>query len=241
MCGRYTILHDIDAIAERFGVEPPTFDYGPRYNVAPTQGVPIVVNDSGQRRLTLAHWGLVPFWAKDPSMGSRLINARAETLAEKPAFKYALSRRRCLVPADGFYEWQRTPSGTQPFFVRRRDGELFAMAGLWETWESPDGSPLISSTIVTIEPNELLAPIHNRMPAMLLPEDEKAWLEDLRRSRIGGRGGDPPEAALVGLLRPYPADLLEAYPVSRYVSNPSHDGPLCIRPEGPRVGSEEAQ
>ncbi len=228
MCGRYTILHSADAVAERFGVEPLPFEDGPRYNIAPSQGVPIIVEDRGERRLLLAHWGLVPFWAKDPSIGSRLINARAETLAEKASFKYALSRRRCLIPADGFYEWQRAATGTQPYYIRRKDTDLFAMAGLWETWESPDGSPLVSCTIITVEPNEVVSPLHNRMPAILLPDEESRWLADVRGARAGPGGGSSPEEVLLQLLRPYPAALMEAYRVSRYVNSPANDGPACI-------------
>lgn len=233
MCGRYTIIHSADAVAERFGVQAPPYDPGPRYNVAPSQGINMVIVDGGRRGLALAHWGLVPFWAKDPSIGSRLINARAETLGEKASFKYALSRRRCLIPADGFYEWQRKPSGTQPFYIRMRSGDLFAMAGLWEQWESPDGSPLISCAIITVAPNDTLQPIHDRMPAILAPEDEAAWIEDIRGARSGPGRAPAPEERLLALLRPYPADQMEAYPVSRYVNNPSHDGPGCIAPDSP--------
>jgi len=229
MCGRYTILHSQDAVAERFGVSPIPGLSTPRYNVAPSQGVPIIIEDQGARQQVLAHWGLVPFWARDPEIGNKLINARVETLTEKPSFKYAFARRRCLIPADGFYEWQRKPSGTQPFYIRRKDQDLFAIAGLWEPWEAPDGSPLISCTIITVAPNELIAPLHDRMPAMLLPEDEEAWLAKTAGARAGPRG-DAALEALLQLLRPYPEDLLEAYPVSRYVNNPANDGPLCIRP-----------
>lgn len=230
MCGRYTIIHAADAVAERFGVEPLPFDQGPRYNVAPMQGVPIIIEDQGKRTQVLANWGLVPFWAKDPAIGNKLINARVETLAEKASFKYALARRRCLVPADGFYEWQRTASGNQPYYIRRRDHGLFAMAGLWEIWESPDGSPFLSCAIVTVPPNNVLRPIHSRMPAILLPENEAAWLGNGSSSRAGPRASGSPAEQALSLLRPYPDELLEAYRISRYVNNPANEGPLCIRP-----------
>jgi len=228
MCGRYTIIHSADAVAERFGVAAPHYDPGPRYNVAPTQGVPIIVQDGGERALVQAHWGLVPFWAKDPAIGSRLINARAETLGDKASFKYALSRRRCLVPADGFYEWQRTREGAQPFYIRPPDGRLFAMAGLWEQWESPDGSPLLSCAIVTVEPNDVVRPIHSRMPAILAPNDEQRWLGGARAAGTGPGRAPAPEEQYTMLLRPSPNDLLEAYPVSRYVNSPANNSPACI-------------
>lgn len=231
MCGRYTIIHSMDAVAERFGVRPFSLSQ-PRYNVAPGQAVPIIIQDRGDRQLLLARWGLVPFWAKDPDIGNKLINARVETLTEKPSFKYAFARRRCLIPADGFYEWQRGPSGNQPYYIRRKDGDLFAMAGLWETWESPDGSPLVSCAIITVPPNDIVKPIHDRMPALLLVADEDAWLQDVRGSRASPLKDSEPLERVLQLLRPYPDELMEAYPVSRYVNNPANDGPLCIVPAG---------
>ena len=229
MCGRYTLIHNVQAVAERFGVAVPPWSVTSSYNVAPTDGVPIIVADHGHRIMYLAHWGLVPFWAKDPEIGNRLINARAETVAEKASFKYALARRRCLIPSDGFYEWQQTDGVKQPYYIRLNGGELFAFAGLWETWESPDGSPLISCAIITVEPNALVAPIHSRMPAILRPEDEQTWLVGRADADDRPRRGAV-ETEMLKLVRPYPPDLMEAYPVSRAVGNPANDTPRCIEP-----------
>lgn len=227
MCGRYTIIHNVEAIAERFGVSVPPYAIRSSYNVAPTDAVPIIISDGGRKELLLAQWGLVPFWAKDREIGNRLINARAETLAEKASFKYALSRRRCLIPSDGFYEWQSVDGIKQPYYIRLKSGELFAFAGLWETWESPDGSPLISCAIITVEPNALVAPIHTRMPAILKPDDEPVWLfgSPSSSSRRGAL-----EMDMLRLLRPYPPDAMAAYPVARQVGNPANDTPTCIEP-----------
>ncbi len=220
MCGRYTLRQSPHQIAIRFGVEETLLpELPPRYNIAPTQPV-VAVTENSPRHLRLFQWGLVPFWAKDPSIGSRMINARAETLAEKPAFKNALTRRRCVIPADGFYEWKKIGSSKQPMYIRRHDGELFGFAGLWEEWISPDGSPLQTCTIITVAPNALMAPIHDRMPAILRPEDEAAWLTLSKK--------DVPE--LLGLLRPYPETEMEAYPVSRQVNAPTVDNAVCVQP-----------
>lgn len=177
----------------------------------------------------MARWGLVPFWAKDPAVGVKMINARAETVAEKPAFREALRRRRCLVPADGFYEWKAAPDDVgrrrQPYYIRLRDEEPFAMAGLWESWRAPDAppdaTPLITFTIVTTSPNGLLAKLHNRMPVLLAPQDCRRWLD----------AADVSEA--LKLLRPFPAELMEAYEVSTRVGNPRHDEPSNIVPVRP--------
>ena len=191
----------------------------PRYNIAPAQPVD-VVTESSPRVLERMRWGLVPSWAKDPSIGSRMINARAETLVEKPSFRFALTRRRCLVPADGFYEWKKQGKTKQPLHIRRKDGEIFAFAGLWDEWTSPGGSPLHSCTIITVEPNALMAAIHNRMPAILRREDEAAW--------PNAPGATAPE--LLSLLAPYPDEELEAYTVSTTVNSVAHDSPDCVKP-----------
>jgi len=231
MCGRYTVTHNVEAIARRFDVAVPHIPIPPSHNVAPTAGVPIIAVEAGRREMLYAQWGLVPFWARDPEIGGRLINARADTLGEKASFKYAFSRRRCLVPSDGFYEWRRDGSVKQPYYVRMRDSSLFAFAGLWETWESPDGSPLISCAIITVEPNELMAPIHARMPAILKPEDEHTWLFGYDRDAAERRTRPTQsDLRLAQLLRPYPSDRMEAYPVSRYVNSPANDSPQCIEP-----------
>jgi putative SOS response-associated peptidase YedK len=191
-----------------------------RYNIAPTQPVATVPND-GARQVQFFTWGLVPFWAKDPAIGNRMINARSETAAEKPAFRAAYRRRRCLILADGFYEWRAEPGSRSktPMYVRMASGEPFAFAGLWEIWR-PDDTPLLSCTILTTEPNELVAPIHNRMPVILPREQYDRWL-DPEEQRAG---------TLDDLLKPYPADAMTAYPVSRFVNNPANDAPAAIQP-----------
>jgi putative SOS response-associated peptidase YedK len=219
MCGRFTLTQPAQAVAERFGVQLVLFTPSPRYNIAPSQPVAVILQN-GERRLEACQWGLVPFWAKDPEIGHRLINARAETLAEKPAFKYSLTRRRCLIPADGFYEWRKEGDRRVPVYIRRRDGGLFAFAGLWDEWQSPDGSPLRTCTIITTEPNALLAPIHHRMPAILKPEQEALWLDTSLKDPV----------RLIEMLQAYPETELEAYPVSSRVNHPGNDDPLCIQP-----------
>lgn len=211
MCGRFTLFTDPEHLAERFQASLPADELRPRYNAAPTQQLPVILND-GPPAIQLLQWGLVPFWAKDPAIGSRMINARCETLTEKPAFRTAFKKRRCLVLADGFYEWQKTPDGKQPMRITLAAGEPFAMAGLWESWNAPDGSPLRTFTIITGEPNELVAPIHNRMPAILLPEHEAIWLDNAAEPAIWQ-----------DILRPYPAERMTAYPVSRRVNFVGND------------------
>ncbi len=219
MCGRFTIFADPERLAERFQASLPEAGLQPRYNAAPTQHLPVILND-GPRAIQLLQWGLIPFWAKDPTIGSRMINARSETLAEKPAFRTAFKKRRCLVLADGFYEWQKTATGKQPMRITLASGEPFAMAGLWEMWNAPDGSPLRTFTIVTGEPNELVAPIHNRMPAILLPEHEAIWLDNAAEPAIWQH-----------ILRPYPAGRMSACPVSRRVNFVGNDDPSLVTPD----------
>ena len=216
MCGRYSQHHTTEALVDRFAVHMVHEPVAERYNVAPSQPVP-VITANGARCLDAYRWGLIPSWAKEP--GGGIINARAETLAEKPSFKAALARRRCLIPADGFFEWKKEESGRQPFHIRLKAGDLFAIAGLWEVWESPEGAPLHTCAIITVAPNEVLAPLHNRMPAILRPEEEAAWLDPAVKS-----------AEALQLLRPYPADRMEASPVSRRVNAPTLDDPACILP-----------
>jgi putative SOS response-associated peptidase YedK len=219
MCGRYTLHHKPKEIEERFDVDPDQELLSPRYNIAPSQIIP-VVRHRESREMAGLKWGLIPFWAKDPKIGYNMINAKAETLAEKPSFKQALAKRRCLIPADGFYEWQKRGKGpSQPIYVRRRDSGLFAFAGLWETWKSPEGETIESCTIVTVEPNELISKFHHRMAAILSRDDESAWIDP--ESKV---------ADLLGLLRPYPSDELEAFPVSRAVNSPKSKEPSLIAP-----------
>jgi putative SOS response-associated peptidase YedK len=211
MCGRFTLHHALEKIEERFAAEA-VQETEPRYNIAPTQDV-LVVTQNGARHLQAYRWGLIPSWAKDMALGNKMINARAETLAERSAFRSALIRRRCLIPADGFYEWQDAPDGKKatrtPMHIRRTDGALFAFAGLWDEWHMPDGSPLRSCAIITTTPNAVTSPIHDRMPAILRPDEEALWLDHSVTT----------SADLLSLLAPYPAHLLEAYAVSRLLAN----------------------
>lgn len=228
MCGRFTLRTDPKTVAEHFALaDLPLLE--PRYNIAPGQPVdlvrgvpPAAASDAAQlrqrrREWSRAQWGLVPPWAKNPAQAG-WINARAETAATRPAFRAALRYRRCLIPADGFYEWKRLGRRKQPYFIRFRDDRLFAFAGIWESRESEDGSQSESCAILTTAPNALMSQIHDRMPVILRPEDYADWLDlDLQ---------DP--AALRPLLRPYPAEEMEAFPVGGYVNAPVHEGPRCL-------------
>jgi len=221
LCGRFTLFASADEIVRRFRVRNPVpDDYVPRYNIAPTQPVLAVINDGKENRIGYLRWGLIPSWAKDAKMGSKLINARAETLTEKPSFRDAVRHRRCLIVADGFYEWAHTEHGKQPMRIQRKDGGLFAMAGLWERWRSPDGRWVYTCAIVTTEANERLRAIHPRMPVILAEEDEATWLDP---SFVDAAHWQP-------LLKPFPADALVAYPVSPKVNQASYDAPELIRP-----------
>ena len=217
MCGRYTLIADLGDLAQRFEFDGSDFSYDPGYNIAPTESVITVRNVEG-REAAFMRWGLIPFWAKDPKIGARMINARAETVAEKPAFRNALKRRRCLVLADGYYEWQKTPVGKRPFRIVMRSGDPFAFAGLWETWSDPQSNVVPSCTIITTAANDFLAPIHDRMPVILPREKEERWLEP---------GVEDP-ASLTGILAPYSYEALDAYEVSRLVNNARNVGPEVI-------------
>jgi putative SOS response-associated peptidase YedK len=212
MCGRFTLTTDIETVAKSFGV-PAGIETTPRYNVAPTQDVVTILNNSGTRHLNWMRWGLVPSWAKDESIGSRMINARAETLAEKPSFKSLLRGKRCLIVADGFYEWQSEGKSKTPMYITLEDNRPFAFAGLWDLWKAPDGRQIQTCTLITTEPNELMAPIHNRMPVILRPGAYEDWLSpDLHDEQV-----------LTHWLKPYPSELMKARPVSKLVNNPKHD------------------
>jgi putative SOS response-associated peptidase YedK len=221
MCGRFTLTLEPGELREAFpGVDIPE-GITPRYNIAPSQPVAVIPND-GKNKLDFFLWGLIPSWAKDAAIGNRMINARAETLAEKPSFRAAYRRRRCLVLADGFYEWRKEPGNKPktPMYIQMESKEPFAFAGLWEIWHSPDGSEVRSCNIITTEPNGLLKQIHNRMPVILPREAYELWTAPEEK--------DPSE--LDGLLVPFPAPEMMAYPVSRTVNSPANDGPELIAP-----------
>jgi len=220
MCGRFTLTSSPQRLRARFSLSAAPDAVAPRYNIAPSQPV-LVIPNRPERVLRPARWGLIPHWATDASIGHRMINARAETLASRAAFRAALERRRCLIPADGFYEWQREGRARRaPFYVRGRDGEPFAMAGLWDVWRRPDGEAVASCAIITTAANEAVAEIHDRMPVILAPEAYDPWLT---RAPLH-------LDALVSWLIACPDEWLEAYRVSNLVNVPAHDEPACIAP-----------
>lgn len=220
MCGRFAMKESDEKVVERFEVQESLFAIRPRYNVAPSQVVGVVF-DNGVRCLDGFKWGLIPSWAKDPKIGNKMINARGETLAEKPSFRTAYKRRRCLIPLTGFYEWKKEGDQRIPMYIHLKDQELFALAGLWEEWQAPDASILRTFTIITVAPNGLMETIHNRMPAILKPEDEGIWLDPSLQN--------PNE--LQALLQPYSEEAMTAYPVSKHVNSPANDDAQCIKPE----------
>jgi putative SOS response-associated peptidase YedK len=222
MCGRFTLTVNPAETQETFSKFNFPQQFAPRFNIAPTQPVLAIPNDD-QNTADFFVWGLIPMWAKDPSIGSRMINARGETLEEKPAFRGSLKYKRCLIIADGFYEWKAWPGRKTkvPFFIHMKDRKPFAFAGLWDSWNSPDGSLVKSCTIITTAPNELMEIIHNRMPVILHPRDYAKWLDPSPQT---------PDQ-LKPLIRPFPADLMNAYPVSTLVNTPANDTPELVVPQ----------
>ena len=221
MCGRFTLTVDPADLQDAFADFKFPAKFAPRFNIAPSQPVLAIPND-GKNKADFFVWGLIPSWAKDPAIGNRLINARGETLAEKPSFRGGYKYKRCLILANGFYEWKTQP-GTKtrvPHFIHLKSGAVFAFAGLWDEWHSSDGSTLRSCTIVTTSPNDLMSQIHDRMPVILPPSDYGEWLDASPRT---------PDS-LAHLIRPFPADLMEAYPVSPLVNSPANDRPECLSP-----------
>jgi len=222
MCGRFSQTATPEIIAEQFEVKEPLPLFQPRYNIAPSQPVLAIRIDldTTSRRLVQLRWGLIPSWAKDPKIGNQCINAKAETVAEKPSFRSAFKKQRCLVLATGFYEWQRQGAYKQPMWIGLRSKRPFAFAGLWEHWAPADGEPVETCTIITTEPNDLMTPIHNRMPVILAPTSYDQWLDPTLQNI----------ETLNRLLRPYPSEELTAFPVSTLVNNPRHDAPQCLEP-----------
>ena len=229
MCGRYTVTSAPEAIRALFGYpEQPNFP--PRYNVAPTQPIAIVRLVDGQRQFALVRWGLLPSWVKDPKDFSLLVNARGESLAEKPAFRAALKYRRCLIPADGFYEWKATGPRKQPYYVHANSGQPLAFAGLWEAWTGPNGEELETAVIVTTRANRTLASIHDRMPVIVPPEAFDLWLDCMNVDAITASA----------LIAPAPDDLLEAYEISTAVNRTANDNPQLVeRFSAPREVEQE--
>ena len=221
MCGRFALTVDPVDLQEAFPDFKFPTQYAARYNIAPTQPI-LALPNNGSKSADFFIWGLIPSWAKDPTIASRLINARAETLAEKPSFRSAYQYHRCLIFTSGFYEWQAQPGGKTkiPHFIHLKTGEPFAFAGLWENWEAPDGSIIHSATIITTEPNEMMGKIHNRMPVILPHNAYTQWLDPFPQ----------PPSNIQYLLMPYPAGEMEAYPVSTLVNSPANDRLECIAP-----------
>jgi putative SOS response-associated peptidase YedK len=219
MCGRFVVRSSPEEIRRLLGYED-TPNFPPRYNVAPTQPIPVVRMERGKRRFALMRWGLIPSWVKDPMRFSLLINARAEGITQKASFRAAMIRRRCLIPADGFYEWQKTPGGKRPFYVNARHGGAMAFAGLWETWMDATGGEIDTAAIVVCPANAKLAPIHDRMPVVLPPEKFEAWLDT---ENVGAEEASE-------LLKPAPDDALSAYEVSTRVNDHRNEGAELIEP-----------
>jgi putative SOS response-associated peptidase YedK len=220
MCGRFSLTASNEGLVNYFGLSR-GLALEPRYNIAPTQPVVVVRVEEDGRRLVLLRWGLVPFWASDPKIGYRMINARAETAHKTPAFRAAFRGRRCLIPASAFYEWDKKGGSRQPYYIRRADGQPLALAGLWEHWEEKDGRAVIEScTILTTDASEPASKLHDRMPAILEPEDFELWLHP----------GEQRVERLRGLLRPAPSGALSMYPVSDYVNKATHEGERCVEP-----------
>jgi putative SOS response-associated peptidase YedK len=223
MCGRFVRQKDIDTIVRDFGVNKVVCDLAPSYNVAPTQQVAVIVQD-GAKQLVSVRWGLVPSWAPSLSVGNTMINARAETVARKGSFRESFEKRRCLVVADGFYEWRREGKTKQPILIRLKGDRTFGFAGLYENWLSPEGQNIRTCTIITTEPNDIMRTIHNRMPVIIPTQQEETWLSP---------GADP--TALLSLLKPYPAEEMQTRKVSALVNSPANDSPECLRPPTPLI------
>lgn len=221
MCGRYSLYADLTTLLERFDIDEVTFskeEYSPNYNVAPSHQVVAVVNDGTKNRLGMLRWGMIPPWAKDEKIGYKMINARAETAAEKSSFRNAFKKKRCLVVADSFYEWKKTTDRKIPMRIKLKSGEPFAFAALWESWKAPDGKQVNTCSILTTQPNELMGSIHNRMPVILSKEDEEIWLDPKIQN--------PDE--LKSVLKPFDASQMEAYEVSDKVNSPKNNGPELL-------------
>jgi putative SOS response-associated peptidase YedK len=210
MCGRFSIAKERDEIEDRFEIHIDPAMFTKNYNAAPSQILPIITNEE-QEQASFHKWGLIPHWAKDETIGNKLINARGETIAEKPSFRDAAEKRRCLVVSDGFYEWQRSGGEKQPYRITLADESLFTFAGLWESWKAEDGRDVRTFTIITTEPNELMKPIHNRMPVMLTPDNERVWISDESLEDV------------MHLLKPYDEKEMNAYPVTKKVNSPKNN------------------
>lgn len=229
MCGRFTLTSDMDSLLFRFAAVlfDSKFDYLPRYNIAPTQTVIGIIKKKEQNIIYPFRWGLIPFWSKDERIGAKMINARSETITEKPSFKNLLKRQRCLIPATGFYEWQKNHSGKgkQPVYIQPHSNKVIAFAGLWDSWQAPNDQLIHSCTIITTKANEMIYPVHHRMPVILTQEAEQAWLDPAISDN----------KTLLALLQPADDSLLTMYRVSPNVNSPRNDTPECIVPLNDRM------
>ncbi|MCT8138349.1 SOS response-associated peptidase [Anaerobacillus sp. CMMVII] len=214
MCGRFTLTAEKDEIAERYHLEMDLIGYEKRYNIAPSQQILAIIHDGSKHRAGYLKWGLVPPWAKDPAIGHKLINARGETITEKPSFKQSFKKKRCLIVANGFYEWKRDGKAKIPMYITFKDNRLFAFAGLWETFQTPGDKPLHTCTVITTEPNELVQDVHDRMPVILQKHQEELWLDRTMED----------ELSLQKLIRPFAADDMISYQVSSLVNSPINEG-----------------
>lgn len=219
MCGRFERSSPLEVLKAEFRVAQSAADLPPRYNIAPSQEI-LILNDEGRRQFVTCRWGFLPSWARDPSIGSRMINARAETVATKPAFRSAFKKRRCLVVADGFYEWQKRGNKKIPVYIHLKSARPFGLAGLYGAWVSAAGEKICTCTIITTSANDLIAPVHDRMPAIISKEQEDAWLDP----------GLSDEMLLLDMLRPYPSEEMELYEVSAKINSPRYDSPDAVKP-----------
>lgn len=219
MCGRFVLIASPETIQQSFDLTTVPAELPPRYNIAPTQAVAVITNET-PRGLTFLKWGLIPSWSKDPSAAARMINARSETASEKPSFRTAFRRRRCIIPADGFYEWQQRGTDKIPMFIHLRDRNLMGMAGIWEIWQSPDGSEVRTCSILTTGANDFMRNFHERMPVILSPEDYNLWLSPK----------EEPVPVLQNLMQPYLTEAFTAYEVSKAVNKPVNDSAALIEP-----------
>jgi putative SOS response-associated peptidase YedK len=219
MCGRYVLSSTASSISKEFGLEQTLFSIQPSYNIAPSQPVIVIANE-GVKKVIQCRWGLIPSWAKDPSIGHKMINARSETVAEKPSFREAFKKHRCLIPSDGFFEWRKEKGGKVPLFIHLKNGKPFGFAGLYSVWTSPEGDQLSTCTILTTTANKLLEPIHDRMPVIIPKEKREVWLDPAQHDRD----------ILLPLLKPFPSEEMEAYDVTSRVNSPRNDAPDNIEP-----------
>lgn len=222
MCGRFTRTNSLEDILQAFEITEAACDLPPSYNIAPTQPIAVIAEEGGARRLVTLRWGLIPVWAKDPAIGHKMINARAETLAQKPSFRTAFKKRRCLIVADGFYEWRKAGDRKTPLYIRLQSGRLFGFAGLYEHWTSPAGEIIRTCAIITTEANDLMRPIHHRMPVILRKEHYALWLDPTIEDA----------ELLLPLLQPFASEEMEAYEVSRLVNSPRNNARACLEPVG---------